>query len=137
MYFHKLNCILFRNYSVIESFVKENSDQLSVNCLDCVIDLCTTEMIKGTEHTPSIQNPCLEILVSAGRFHCTKVMEGLLKQLPAGQVGHFIILHSIGNLATANSCDMIPFVKQTLDTILPTLSSVRLDYVKQAYSFGS
>lgn len=117
--------------------MKENSDQLSVKCLDCVIDFCSTEMIKGAEHTPTIQNLCLEILVSAGRFHCNKVMEGLLKQLPAGQVGHFMVLHCIGSLATANTCDMIPFVKQTLDTILPTLSSVRLDHVKQAYSFGS
>lgn len=129
--------MMFRCYSVIESFVKEKSDQLSVNCLDCIIELCTAEMIKGAEHTPSIQNPCLEILVSVGRFHCAKVTEGLLKQLPAGQVGHFMVFHCIGSLSTANSRDMIPFVKQILDTILPTLSSVRLDYVKQAYSFGS
>lgn len=122
---------------MIESFVKENSDQLSASCLDAIIDLCTTEMVKVVEHSPLIQNPCMEILVSAGRIHCTKVMDGLLKQLTPGHVGHFMILHCIGSLATANSTGMMPFVKSILETILPTLSSVRSDYVKQAYSFGS
>lgn len=121
---------------VIESFVNENSDQLSATCLDNVIELCVSEMTKSTEHTPEIQNPCLAILVAAGRYHCSKVMEGLLKQLPGGQVGHFMVLHCIGSLATANTCGMIQFIRPTLETIIPTLSSIKMDHIKQAYSFG-
>lgn len=121
---------------VIESFVNENSDQLSANCLDNVIELCISEMTKSTDHTPEIQNPCLSVLVAAGRYHCNKVMDGLLKQLPAGQVGHFMVLHCIGSLATANIKGMAPFIRQTLEIILPTLSSIRLDHQKLAYSFG-
>lgn len=109
---------------------------MSVTCLDAIIELCTTEIVKNAEHSPLIQNPCLEILVAAGRYHCVKVMERLLKQLPAGHVGHFMILHCIGSLATANSTGMMPFVKQTLEIIIPTLNAIRFDYVKQAYSFG-
>lgn len=121
---------------VIESFVNENSDQLSATCLDNVIELCVNEMTKSTDHMPDIQNPCLEILVAAGRYHCSKVMEGLLKQLPASQNGHFMVLHCIGSLATANTCGIIQFIRPTLETILPTLSSIRMDHLKQAYSFG-
>lgn len=116
--------------------MNENSDQLSASCLDNVIDLCISEMIKSSDNLPDIQSPCLAVLVAAGRFHCSKVMEGLLKQLQPDHVGHFMILHCIGSLATANTCGMLQFIRPTLETILPTLSSIRFDHLKQAYSFG-
>lgn len=93
-------------------------------------------MTKSTDHSPDIQNPCLSVLVAAGRFHCSKVMDGLLKELQTGQVGHFMILECIGNLATANIKGTAPFIRQTLETILSALNSVRLDHHKYAYSFG-
>lgn len=123
-------------YRVIESFVKEFSDQLSASCLDRVIELCVGEMTKSNDHTPEIQDPCLEVLVAAGRVHCNKVMEGLLKQLPVGQIGHFMVLHCIGNIATANINGMAPYIRQTLETILKTLGNIKQDHHKLAYSFG-
>lgn len=127
----------FYVYRVIESFVRENSDQLGENCLDKIIDFCVTEMVKATEHTPLIQNPCVDILVATGRVHCTKVIEGLLKNLQSNQIGHFMVLHCIGSLATANISGIFPFVRQTLEIIIPTLNSIRMDHIKQAYSFGN
>lgn len=128
--------ILHSDCRVIESFVKEDSDKLSASCLDYVIELCVNEMVKASEHTPLIQDPCLEILVAVGRFHCTKVMEGLLQQLVPNQVGHFMVLHCVGSLAIANTNGTIQFIKPLLETILSSLSSIRFDYIKQAYSFG-
>lgn len=121
---------------VIESFVREFSDQLSERCLDKVIDLCVSEMVKANEHTPTIQNPCLDTLVAAGRVHCAKVMKGLSNQLAQGQVAHFMVMHCIGTLATANITGIMPFVRQTLETIVPSLGAIKFDHVKQAYSFG-
>lgn len=126
----------FNFHRVIDSFVKDNSDQLNASCLDKVIALCISEMTKSTDHTPDIQNPCSSVLVAAGRFHCSKVMEGLLKELQPVQVGHFMILECIGNLATANIKGTAPFIRQTLETILSAINSVRLDHHKYAYSFG-
>lgn len=71
-YFFLSISVSYFDCRVIESFVKENSDQLSASCLDNVIELCVNEMVKASEHTPLIQDPCLEILVAVGRFHCTK-----------------------------------------------------------------
>lgn len=120
----------------MESFVREFSDQLSERCLDKVIDLCVNEMVKANEHTPLVQNPCLETLVAAGRVHCAKVMDGLMKQLGSGQVAHFMVMHCIGTLATANINGMMPFVRPILETIIPNLGGIKSDHVKQAYSFG-
>lgn len=116
--------------------MKDNSDQLNASCLDKVIALCISEMTKSTDHAPDIQNPCSSVLVAAGRFHCSKVMDGLLNELQPNQVGHFMILECIGNLATANITGTAPFIRQTLETILSALNSVRLDHHKYAYSFG-
>lgn len=121
---------------VIDSFVKENSDQLNASCLDKVIALCIGEMTKSSDHTPDIQNPCASVLVATGRFHCSKVMEGLLKELQPGHVGHFMILECIGNLATANINGTAPFIRQTLETILSAINAVRNDHHKYAYSYG-
>lgn len=126
----------FPFFRVIESFVREFSDQLSERCLDKVIDLCVSEMIKANDHTPLIQNPCLDTLVAAGRVHCAKVMDGLSKQLSQGQIAHFMVMHCIGSLATANIKGIMPFVRQTLETIIPNLGAIKFDHVKQAYSFG-
>lgn len=121
---------------MVETFVRDFSDQLSETCLTKVIDLCVNEMIKAPEHLPSIQNPCMEALVAAGRIHCAKVMDGLSKQLNQGQIAHFMVMHCIGSLATANINGMMPFIATTLETILPTLGQIRFDHVKQAYSFA-
>lgn len=123
-------------FSVIESFVGEQSDELSEKCLNHVIELCIMEMTKSSEHLPLVQNPALEALVSVGRVHCGKVMDYLLGKLQQGQVAHFMIIHCIGSLATANISGIIPYVRPTFEIILPTLSSIKADHVKQAYSFG-
>lgn len=104
--------------------------------MDKVIDLCVGEMVKANDHTPFIQNPCLETLVAAGRVHCAKIMDGLSKQLAPGQVAHFMVMHCIGSLATANITGIMPVVRQTLEALIPNLGAIKSDHVKQAYSFG-
>lgn len=93
-------------------------------------------MTKSANHTPDIQNPCASVLVACGRFHCSKVMDGLLKELQPNKVGHFMILECIGNLATANVKGTAPFIRRTLETILSALNSVTADHQRYAYSFG-
>lgn len=63
-------------------------------------------------------------------------MQHLTTQLQQGQTTHFMILHTMGTLATANIPDIITFIKPTLIAILPTLGMIKLDHVKQAYAFG-
>lgn len=66
----------------------------------------------------------------------SKVMDNLTKQLQKVNTTHFMILNCMGTLATANIAGIKPYIKPTLETILPTLSMIKLDHVKQAYAFG-
>lgn len=74
--------------------------------------------------------------MAIGRVHCDIVMQKLTNQCHQGQVAHFMILHGMGTLATANISGIITFIKPTLEMILPTLSMIRFDHVKQAYAYG-
>lgn len=94
-------------------------------------------MIKSNDHNPVIQKPALEILVSLGRRDsCTDVMEVLISNMQKNNPSHFMILHCMGTLATANVDAMIEFIKPVFELILPTLGMVKQDHVKQAYAFA-
>ena len=80
--------------------------------------------------------PGLEILVSIGRLHCDKVGRGLTAQLLQGKVSHFMIIQTMGTLATANISGIMTFLKPALINILPTLCMIKQDHVKQAYAFA-
>lgn len=63
-------------------------------------------------------------------------MDGLLNKIQQGHVCHFMILNCMGILATANISGSFSYIKPTLEIILPTLSMIKLDHVKQAHAFG-
>lgn len=121
---------------MIENITLVQTKNLHDDTLKKVIGLASMEMIKSQDNCPAIQKPCLEILVSIGRLHCDKVMGHLQTQLQTGQTSHFMLLHTMGTLSTANITGIMPFIKPVLITILPTMGSIKLDHVKQAYAFG-
>lgn len=45
-----------------------------------------------------------------------------------------MVLHSMGALATANQSGIVQHLKPTLVAVLPTLSTIRADHVRQAYA---
>lgn len=121
-------------HRVIEKFCISNAHKIKDDILPKIIDLCIADIIKSQDQC--IQNSGCETLVAIGRVHCDIVMQKLTKQCHQGQVAHFMILHCMGTLATANINGIITFIKPTLEMILPTLSMIRFDHVKQAYAFG-
>lgn len=111
--------------------------ELSDETIKSLIELTVAELIKCNDHNPIIQNPALEILVSIGRRnHCRIVMEVLMANVQKNNASHFMIMHCMGSLATANVIGMMEFIKPVFELILPTLSMVKQDHVKQAYAFA-
>lgn len=47
---------------------------------------------------------------------------------------HFMVLHSMGALASANQSGIVQHLKPTLVAVLPTLGTIRSDHVRQAYA---
>lgn len=78
--------------------------------------------------------PAKEILVAIGRQNCDKVMTEL-NQFNTNTAPHFMILNCMGTLATANTNDIIGFIKPYMSALLPTLSGVKTDVSRQAHAF--
>ncbi|XP_055586615.1 maestro heat-like repeat-containing protein family member 1 [Uranotaenia lowii] len=121
---------------VIEYVVINLLDQITHETASKCVEYSVYEIIRSPDQQSIVQTPCREILVSVGRQRCKEVMDVLTKHVEQHQVVHFMILHSMGSLATANIMDSIPLIKPILGYILPTLSSIKHDFGKQAYAFA-
>lgn len=65
-----------------------------------------------------------------------KVMEALLKELRIGIVPHSMIPYTLGTLATSSPFGIVPYLKNVLSIILPLLGAIKVDSLKQAFSYG-
>lgn len=63
-------------------------------------------------------------------------MKGLLTKLDPGIVPHYTVVHTLANLASANVAGFIPFIKATLDMLIPLLNNIRNEPIRQVFSFG-
>lgn len=93
-----------------------------------------SELIRHSEPTPMIQKPCKEILVSIGKFHCKLVMDELVTLLQPHQIGHFMVLETLGQLSRSNLDDSVLYIKPILGTTAPMLSLIKQDFQKQSYA---
>lgn len=122
---------------MIHTYVSINCEHVNDPTLDKIIQLCIAELTKPANNvSPIIQNPSLDILVAIGRHHCAKVMKLLTELIQPTQIAHLMIMYCIGTLATANINGIVPYIKPIFDIMLIHLNNIKLDQVKQSYSFG-
>lgn len=111
-------------------------DKISHGTASKCVEYSVNEITRCPDQQTTIQVPCREILVSVGRRYCKEVMDALTKHVEQHQVAHFMILYTMGSLATANIMDSISMIKPILGFILPTLSSIKQDHLRQSYAFA-
>ncbi|XP_046676920.1 maestro heat-like repeat-containing protein family member 1 isoform X2 [Homalodisca vitripennis] len=122
--------------TAMEHICEEQVDDLDDNTTKQLVMYCVEEMTKCAEYLPSIQFPVSNMLVALGQKNCSIVMGGLVTKLEMNVVPHYTVLHTMANLASANVAGFVPFIKATLDMILPLLSSIRNDPIRQVFSFA-
>ncbi|KAH8235312.1 hypothetical protein KR038_009962 [Drosophila bunnanda] len=108
-----------------------------------LIALALQELTRSPEHVPLIQNPAQRILVAIGRSSpesCAQVMEALQEKKgpnPDGSgVPHFMLMQSLGLLATENPAGVVPHIKAILSRCQPHLGGIRQDHIKQAHAYA-
>uniref|UniRef100_A0A182PSV0 HEAT repeat protein n=1 Tax=Anopheles epiroticus TaxID=199890 RepID=A0A182PSV0_9DIPT len=121
---------------VISHIATNLIDAIDPSTASKCIQYSMAEIMKLTEQNASVQNPCREILVAVGRRYCKEIMEIFVSHLEQHQLGNFMIVQSVGALATANTMDTVPYLKPILALILPTLSMVKQDFLRQAYAYA-
>lgn len=121
---------------VIEHVVVNLIDKISHGTASKCVEYSVNEITRCPDQQSTIQVPCREILVSVGRRYCKEVMDALAKHVEQHQVAHFMVPYTMGSLATANVMDSISLIKPILGFILPTLSSIKQDHLRQSYAFA-
>lgn len=121
---------------VIEHVVVNLMDKISHGTASKCVEYSVNEITRCPDQQTTIQVPCREILVSVGRRYCKEVMDALAKHVEKHQVAHFMVPYTMGSLATANVMDSISLIKPLLGFILPTLSSIKQDHLRQSYAFA-
>lgn len=104
-----------------------------------LIALALQELTRSPEHVPLIQTPAQRILVAIGRSSpesCAQVMEAL--QETKGEVGvpHFMLMQTLGLLATEHPGGVVPHIKAILSRCQPHLGGIRQDHIKQAHAYA-
>lgn len=63
-------------------------------------------------------------------------MDNLLKEIEAGVMPHYMIPRTLGAMANANVCGVVPYLKDIFNNILPLLGGLRNDAIKESFSYG-
>uniref|UniRef100_A0A336MNJ8 CSON014643 protein n=1 Tax=Culicoides sonorensis TaxID=179676 RepID=A0A336MNJ8_CULSO len=124
-------CILRITQFIVDSHIFD----LELATLDRCIELIITDLTKYETLNEPIQCTAQEILVGIGKVHCEQIMKALQGQFTPTAAPHYMILNTIGTLATKNIQGIILFIKPCIDALLPTLSTVRQDHAKQAHAY--
>ncbi|XP_013200545.1 maestro heat-like repeat-containing protein family member 1 [Amyelois transitella] len=93
-------------------------------------------MIENPSYEPVVQMGASAVLVAVSHEHLDLVLRSLINQLSPASVPHYTVAHTLGTLAAVNTHGLVPHVKEILGKMLPLLSLVKQDGVKQAFAYA-
>lgn len=125
----------FFTFSVTQFIVDSHIFDLDLSVLERCIGLAIADLTRYETLNEPIQCTAQDILVGIGKVHCEQIMKALQSQFTPTAAPHYMILNTIGTLATKNIQGIILFIKPCIDALLPTLSTVRQDHAKQAHAY--
>lgn len=123
-------------YQLIETIIHRHGAHINQDTMGKLVKGSLEEIIKIADLVPTVQKPIIDTLIALSRMNSTVVLDGIMKHLVQGQPIHFMILHTLGELSTANPVDIVPYLRRIFTVLIPTMELVRIDHMKQAYSFG-
>ncbi|XP_051871929.1 maestro heat-like repeat-containing protein family member 1 isoform X2 [Pristis pectinata] len=120
----------------MEAIVKDTIDQLDQPLARKIISLASEEMTRSKEALPEWQLSASQLLVALGCRFINEVMEEVLQRFQPGVLPHIFVVHTLGNLSTANVYGMVPFLTAILGTMLPMLGMAKQDSMKSVFTIA-
>ncbi|CAD0196390.1 unnamed protein product [Chrysodeixis includens] len=93
-------------------------------------------MMENVSYEPVVQMGASAVLVAVGHENLDLVLRSLINQLSPASVPHYTIAHTLGTLAAVNTHGVVPHIKEILSKMLPLLSLVKTDGLKQAFAYA-
>lgn len=123
-------------YQLIDTIIRRFSGNIREDTMEKLVRTSLEEIIKIADLVPTVQKPIIDTLIALSRMNSAVVITGLMNYLAQGQPIHFMLLHALGELSSANTTDIVQYLRRIFSTIIPTMELVKIDHLKQAYSFG-
>ncbi|XP_046385192.1 maestro heat-like repeat-containing protein family member 1 [Ischnura elegans] len=121
---------------VAETVCREYSEDIDQGVAKNLIAMALKEMTCNPDFSSETQKLSSDLLVALGsKSFCMEVMDAMMGRLEPGVVPHPSLLHCLGALAAANAFGMVPFVRGTLGTLLPSFASISGDQHKKLFCF--
>lgn len=115
--------------NIMSNICRHSATNLNRDLATSLAEIAVTELMRETE------NEAAELLTELCKIYCMQAMGGLLSKLEPGIIPDAAIVSTIGKLAIANPYGMLSFVKIILTIMLPMLSQIREEVLKQAVCF--
>ncbi|CAH2066000.1 unnamed protein product, partial [Iphiclides podalirius] len=93
-------------------------------------------MTENTAYDPSVQMGASSVLVAVSHEYLDLVLRLLINQLYPASIPHYTIVHTLGTLAAVNTHGVVPHIKEILGKMLPLLTIVKQDGIKQAFAYA-
>ncbi|XP_011410499.2 PREDICTED: maestro heat-like repeat-containing protein family member 1 [Amphimedon queenslandica] len=130
---------LSRNHRVIllklmENICKNHIEDVSNETAMKLISLGSAEMTQSSDVVPEWQTAASNLLSTLGLKYAKEVMQELLTKFQTGQLPHFFIVSTLGQLATSNVGEVVPLLKVVMARMLPMLGLAKLDNMQWVFS---
>lgn len=122
-------------YQLIEKVIRTYG-HINATAMEQLVKSSLEEIVKIADLVPTVQKPIIDTMIALSQMNPDIVIGGLLKYLVQGQPVHFMLLHALGELSTANTKEIVKYLRNIFSIVIPTMEMVRNDHLKQAYSFG-
>lgn len=123
-------------YQLIEMIIRRHRTSITKETMSRLVNTSLEELIKIPDLVPTVQKPIIDTIIELSRVNSAIVISGLMNHLVPGQPVHFMLLHTLGELSTANTSDIVEYLRRIFTILIPTMELVKSDHLKQAYSFG-
>jgi len=119
-------------YNILESKKQDVTPGLAVN----LVQLAISEMTKDKEVIPDWQQAASSVLVSLATRFPHDILTDLLSRFQPGQIPHYFIMKSLGDVVGINAIDTVPRLKEIMARVLPVLSSIKMENIRWVFAAG-
>jgi len=87
---------------IVKTIVDDNRPKISKNLAHVAINVAFAEMTESKEIKAEWQTAAADLLVSLGIAHGAAVMDWVLKRMTPGEIPHYFVIKTLGDLAVAD-----------------------------------
>eukprot|EP01114_Cavostelium_apophysatum_P008329 TRINITY_DN2073_c0_g1_i2.p1 TRINITY_DN2073_c0_g1~~TRINITY_DN2073_c0_g1_i2.p1 ORF type:complete len:513 (-),score=158.15 TRINITY_DN2073_c0_g1_i2:146-1684(-) len=117
-------------YNILEM----RKQEIHPNLAQHLIRLAISEMCLEKEVVPDWQGAASNVLVSLASRFPNEILTELMGRYTPGQVPHYFIVKTLGDVISANSIDTVPKLKEIMARVTPILGSIKQDNIRWVFA---